>query len=103
MVHLQKQLGVTTVFVTHDQVDAMTMGDLVVVMKVVGPPQFVLEQRDHLGVVDADAISSESMLTRTPATMAWAIQCALVFSRRRDCPVPAKARFEGWRTMVRWM
>jgi multiple sugar transport system ATP-binding protein len=30
---LQKQLGVTTLYVTHDQVEAMTMGDRVVVMK----------------------------------------------------------------------
>ncbi|GLS17800.1 ABC transporter ATP-binding protein [Labrys miyagiensis] len=30
---LQKQLGVTTIYVTHDQVEAMTMGDRVAVMK----------------------------------------------------------------------
>lgn len=30
---LQKKLGVTTVYVTHDQVEAMTMGDRVAVMK----------------------------------------------------------------------
>ncbi len=30
---LQRQLGVTTVYVTHDQVEAMTMGDRVAVMK----------------------------------------------------------------------
>jgi ABC-type sugar transport system ATPase subunit len=28
----QKQIGVTTVFVTHDQIEAMTMGDVIVVM-----------------------------------------------------------------------
>ena len=31
---LQQDLGVTTVYVTHDQVEAMTMGDRVAVMKV---------------------------------------------------------------------
>ena len=30
---LQSDLGVTTVYVTHDQVEAMTMGDRVAVMK----------------------------------------------------------------------
>ncbi len=29
---LQRQLGTTTIFVTHDQVEAMTLGDLIVVM-----------------------------------------------------------------------
>ena len=49
LVHLQKQLGVTTVFVTHDQTEAMTMGDLVVVMnggriEQVGTPQDIYER-----------------------------------------------------------
>src|SRR3546814_16623454 len=30
---IQRELGVTTVYVTHDQVEAMTMGDRVAVMK----------------------------------------------------------------------
>lgn len=30
---IQKQLGITTIFVTHDQVEAMTMGDRIVVLK----------------------------------------------------------------------
>ena len=30
---LQEQLGVTTIFVTHDQVEAMTMGDRIAVMR----------------------------------------------------------------------
>jgi ABC-type sugar transport system ATPase subunit len=49
LVRLQKQLGVTTVFVTHDQVEAMTMGDVIVVMnkgrvEQVGSPQEIYEQ-----------------------------------------------------------
>ena len=32
LVNLQKRLGTTTVFVTHDQVEAMTMGDRIAVM-----------------------------------------------------------------------
>lgn len=30
---LQKQLGTTTIYVTHDQIEAMTMGDRIVVMR----------------------------------------------------------------------
>ena len=37
--HLQEQIGTTTVYVTHDQVEAMTMGDRVAVMN-----EGVLEQ-----------------------------------------------------------
>ncbi|NMO94624.1 ABC transporter ATP-binding protein [Paenibacillus lemnae] len=33
IIRLQKQLGVTTIYVTHDQTEAMTMGDRIVVMK----------------------------------------------------------------------
>ncbi|MGG1553404.1 ABC transporter ATP-binding protein [Paenibacillus ferrarius] len=32
IIRLQKQLGVTTIYVTHDQTEAMTMGDRIVVM-----------------------------------------------------------------------
>ena len=31
--HIQKQVGVTTIFVTHDQLEAMTMADRIIVMK----------------------------------------------------------------------
>jgi ABC-type sugar transport system ATPase subunit len=49
--HLQKQVGTTTVYVTHDQVEAMTMGDRVAVMS-----EGVLEQvGDARTVYDAPA------------------------------------------------
>src|SRR5690606_35196943 len=46
---LQRDLGVTTVYVTHDQVEAMTLGDRVAVMKKgvlqqVAPPQELYER-----------------------------------------------------------
>jgi putative spermidine/putrescine transport system ATP-binding protein len=46
---LQQQLGITTIIVTHDQREAMTMSDLVVVMRAgrveqVGPPLEVYRQ-----------------------------------------------------------
>jgi ABC-type sugar transport system ATPase subunit len=49
--HLQRQVGTTTVYVTHDQVEAMTMGDRVAVMN-----EGVLEQvGDARTVYDAPA------------------------------------------------
>jgi multiple sugar transport system ATP-binding protein len=52
---LQNQLGVTTIYVTHDQVEAMTMGDRVAVMRKgelqqVAPPQDLYEHPVNLFV-----------------------------------------------------
>lgn len=49
IVKLQRQLNTTTIYVTHDQVEAMTMGDRIVVMKdgvvqQVGTPQEIYNQ-----------------------------------------------------------
>ncbi|AEH25372.1 ABC transporter ATP-binding protein [Pyrococcus yayanosii] len=46
---LQRQLGVTTIYVTHDQVEAMTMGDRIAVMNAgelqqIGTPEDVYER-----------------------------------------------------------
>ena len=52
---LQNDLGVTTIYVTHDQVEAMTMGDRVAVMRKgdlqqVAPPQELYERPVNLFV-----------------------------------------------------
>ena len=52
---IQRDLGVTTVYVTHDQTEAMTLGDRVAVMKrgvlqQVGPPQELYDRPDNLFV-----------------------------------------------------
>jgi multiple sugar transport system ATP-binding protein len=52
---LQRRLGVTTVYVTHDQIEAMTMGDRVAVMSrgalmQVGTPQGLYDHPDNLFV-----------------------------------------------------
>jgi multiple sugar transport system ATP-binding protein len=61
---LQRDLGVTTVYVTHDQVEAMTMGDRVAVMKrgylqQVASPQYLYDHPDNAFV--AGFIGSPSM------------------------------------------
>ena len=53
--HLQRDLGVTTIYVTHDQVEAMTMGDRVAVLSAgvlqqVGTPQHLYDHPDNLFV-----------------------------------------------------
>ncbi|MFC3850189.1 ABC transporter ATP-binding protein [Corynebacterium hansenii] len=61
---LQDRLGVTTVYVTHDQTEAMTLGDRVVVMKggviqQVGEPQELYDRPRNLFI--AGFIGSPSM------------------------------------------
>jgi multiple sugar transport system ATP-binding protein len=61
---LQNRLGVTTIYVTHDQVEAMTMGDRVAVLKKgvlmqVDSPQKLYDNPDNLFV--AGFIGSPSM------------------------------------------
>ena len=52
---IQKETGITTVFVTHDQEEAMSISDMIVVMKLgvvqqVGKPQEVYDDPDNLFV-----------------------------------------------------
>ncbi len=61
---LQSRLGVTTLYVTHDQVEAMTMGDRVAVLKAgwlqqVDAPQSLYDRPDNLFV--AGFIGSPAM------------------------------------------
>ncbi|HKS44270.1 MAG TPA: sn-glycerol-3-phosphate ABC transporter ATP-binding protein UgpC [Amycolatopsis sp.] len=61
---LQRQLGTTTLYVTHDQTEAMTLGDRVVVLRAgyvqqIGTPQFLYDHPANLFV--AGFIGSPSM------------------------------------------
>lgn len=55
--HLQKQLGITSVYVTHDQVEAMSLSDRIVVMnkgkiEQVGTPEEIFLRPSSLFVAD---------------------------------------------------
>jgi ABC-type sugar transport system ATPase subunit len=61
---LQQELGTTTIYVTHDQVEAMTMGDRIAVMKLgvlqqVGRPEELYREPQNLFV--AGFIGSPAM------------------------------------------
>jgi multiple sugar transport system ATP-binding protein len=69
---LQKQLGTTTVYVTHDQTEAMTLGDRVVVLRggvvqQIGAPQFLYDHPANLFVAGFIGAPSMNFL---PATLA---------------------------------
>jgi ABC-type sugar transport system ATPase subunit len=67
--HMQEQVGTTTVYVTHDQVEAMTMGDRVAVMsegvlEQVGDPRTVYERPANVfvaGFIGSPAMSFATM------------------------------------------
>ncbi|MEO6653977.1 MAG: sn-glycerol-3-phosphate ABC transporter ATP-binding protein UgpC [Ilumatobacteraceae bacterium] len=70
---LQRELAVTTVYVTHDQIEAMTMGDRVAVLKAgylqqVDTPQNLYDRPDNVFV--AAFIGSPSM-NLYEATLDW--------------------------------
>jgi len=62
--HMQHELGITTIYVTHDQIEAMTLGDRIAVMKdgivqQYGSPMDIYERPANLFV--ASFIGSPSM------------------------------------------
>ncbi|MFP3904821.1 MAG: ABC transporter ATP-binding protein [Armatimonadota bacterium] len=55
LIRLHRRLGITTIYVTHDQVEAMTMGDRIAVMcdgrlQQVGPPADVYQTPENMFV-----------------------------------------------------
>ncbi len=81
---LQKQLGTTTVYVTHEQTEAMRLGDRVVVMRggavqQVGAPQFLYEHPVNLFV--AGFIGSPAM-NFLPAQLADNALCSALGTLR---------------------
>ncbi|MGH3718452.1 MAG: ABC transporter ATP-binding protein [Pseudonocardiaceae bacterium] len=77
---LQRQLGITTVYVTHDQTEAMRMGDRVVVMRggvvqQVGAPQALYDHPVNLFV--AGFIGSPAMNVLPARLNESTVYCAL--------------------------
>jgi multiple sugar transport system ATP-binding protein len=87
---IQDRLGTTTVYVTHDQTEAMTLGDRVAVMRAgvlqqVGPPQQLYDDPANLFV--AGFIGSPAM-NFMPAT----VEGEVVKLPMVDAPVEASVR-----------
>ena len=90
---LQNDLGVTTIYVTHDQVEAMTMGDRVAVMRKgdlqqVAPPQDLYERPVNLfvgGFIGSPAMNlaeaHDRSRQRTAHGSAWASTLSLWTTR----------------------
>ena len=91
---LQKDLGTTSVYVTHDQVEAMTMGHRIAVMRAgklqqVGTP---LEVYDHPANVFVAQFIGTPPMNLVPATMAEGMLRASSFALPAPFPVADGAK-----------
>jgi multiple sugar transport system ATP-binding protein len=94
---LQRRVGVTTFYVTHDQIEAMTMADRVAVinngvLQQVAPPQILFEKPDNLFV--AAFIGSPSMALLEATLVSKDGGYFLEFGPDTTLSVPPEA-FEG--------
>ena len=102
---LQRDLGVTTIYVTHDQVEAMTMGDRVAVMRKgelqqVATPQELYEQPVNLfvgGFIGSPAMNMlEAQLERTNGALSANLgQQRLTIDDEAVIRRPALKSYEG--------
>ncbi len=107
---LQRELGVTTIYVTHDQVEAMTMGDRVAVMRKgelqqVADPQELYDRPLNLfvgGFIGSPAMNMvEAELTRTNGSLAAEIGVeALALDEELLAARPALRGYEGRKVIV---
>ncbi|MCT8159426.1 ABC transporter ATP-binding protein [Pseudoruegeria sp. SHC-113] len=94
---IQRRLNVTTIYVTHDQVEAMTMGDRVALMRdgvlqQVGAPDVLYHQPANTFV--ASFIGSPAMnLFRAPLVAAEGGLALQIGSQRLAVPAEALARY----------
>ncbi|MGH2994829.1 MAG: ABC transporter ATP-binding protein [Gaiellaceae bacterium] len=106
---LQNELGVTTVYVTHDQVEAMTMGDRIAVMRKgelqqVGQPQELYDRPVNLfvgGFIGSPAMNMfEAQLERSDGGLAVRVGDQRVALGQEALAVhPALRAYEG-RTVI---
>src|SRR3954463_14529707 len=102
---LQSTLGVTTIYVTHDQVEAMTMGDRVAVMRKgelqqVAPPQELYDRPANVfvaGFIGSPAMNMlEARIERDPSGLVAVVAGArLAVDASRRVAARALAAFEG--------
>jgi multiple sugar transport system ATP-binding protein len=106
---LQSELGVTTVYVTHDQVEAMTMGDRVAVLRKgilqqVAPPEELYHRPRNMFVAGFIGSPAMNMLEATVsrengATSIAAGEMLIELSEKKLAAHPALLAYEG-RTII---
>ena len=98
---IQSDLAVTTIYVTHDQVEAMTMGDRVAVMRKgelqqVAPPQELYDSPVNMfvgGFIGSPAMNMlEARIERHSGRLFMVLGDCLAGARRRDALEAQRAR-----------
>ncbi|OPA79291.1 ABC transporter ATP-binding protein [Paenibacillus selenitireducens] len=79
LIQLHKRLGATFVFVTHDQVEAMSMGDRIVIMdkgriQQADSPMQIYDDPDNLFTAQFIGTPPMNIVTRSKAVEAWDYQ-----------------------------
>jgi multiple sugar transport system ATP-binding protein len=107
---IQRELGVTTIYVTHDQTEAMTLGDRVSVIRKgelqqVAPPQTLYDRPVNLfvaGFIGSPAMNMvEAELSRSDGTLAAEFGgIRLVLDDEVLAGRPDLKRFEGKRVIL---
>ncbi len=100
---IQKETGITTVFVTHDQEEAMSISDMIVVMKLgvvqqVGKPQEIYDNPTNLFVAKFLGTPPINVFSGRVAGGKLYIgeQAVLDVKGVEDCPVTVAVRPEGF-------
>jgi multiple sugar transport system ATP-binding protein len=96
---LQQRLAATTVYVTHDQIEAMTMADKIVVLRdgrveQIGPPLALYDRPDNVfvaGFIGSPAMNMLRGRLEGDATPRLALNSGLTIPLR-DAPVAARGR-----------
>jgi multiple sugar transport system ATP-binding protein len=88
IVALQRELGVTTMYVTHDQVEAMAMGTRIAVMRggvlqQVGPPQQLYDEPENLFVATFIGSPVMNLVEARIERNGHAVECVLGDQRLR--------------------
>ena len=98
VLRIQKRLNVSTMYVTHDQIEAMTMGDRVAVMRSgvlqqCDHPQVLYDRPDNLFV--AAFIGSPAMNLYEATVAEGAVGCGWARSRS-TCPRRRPSPIQTW-------
>ena len=94
---IQRELGVTTIYVTHDQVEAMTMGDRVAVMREgvlqqFGPPQELYDRPANLFVAELHRLARDEPVRGHCSSATDDASCAWASHRSRSHRAPRASR-----------